>query len=128
MGLGVFRRIEELAEFSVARGCGFAALAIVTFTVALSGQMAVAFRAAGFLSLLMCMTLLLKAWNAPHHPYKRTELWLLLMPPERPNAEIAQRIISNALREAYLRFAMHSAWAAALFLSAAIVWGFVLPG
>lgn len=110
----------------MARGCGFAALGIFTLIAGLSPQMVIALKSGGFLCLVLCLALLLKAWNAPNRPYKRTELWVLLAPVERPNADIAQRIISTALRDAYLRFAMHAAWMAAIFLSTAIIWAFAL--
>ena len=34
----------------------------------------------------------------------------MLEPMERPQAAFAQQVISTALREAYLRFALHAAW------------------
>jgi hypothetical protein len=61
-------RVEYLAELSVARGCGFAALAILTLMVGLSWDAALACRLGGVLVLLVCALLLLKAWRAPYRP------------------------------------------------------------
>ncbi len=112
-------RIEQLARLSVSRACGFAALAILTFFVGLSSDLTLALRIAGLLSLLACLVLLLKAQFAMLRPYKRTEVWLLLKPEERPQAAIAQQIIGTVMRETFLYFALHAGVAAAgcLFLS-----------
>ena len=115
-------RIEYLAQLSVSRGCGFAALAILTFFVGLSADMAIALKSAGFLSLITCLTLVLKARLAPRHPYKRTELWVLLRPHERPEPSIAQQIIGTVLRETYLYFAFHAALFSAMTLGGAILY------
>ncbi|MGH6814860.1 MAG: hypothetical protein ACREC6_04085 [Hyphomicrobiaceae bacterium] len=119
--------IERLAKFSVARGCGFALLAISTLMVGLSGEFALALRTGGTLCLMMCFVLMLFGWRAPQRPYKRTEVWLLLKPAERPDAAVAQRIVGNVLREVYLNFALRSACLAAGMLVMAVLWGFI-PG
>lgn len=114
-------RIEKLAQLSVARGCGFAAVAILTFFVGMSADLTAAIKSAGLLSLLTCLVLLIKAWSAPKRPYKHTELWVMLKPAERPQPEIAQQVIGTVLRETYLTFALHSALFSFLLLGAAIV-------
>lgn len=116
----MLERIEELAHLSVARGCGFAALAIVVFFVGLSSDPPVACKLSGILALLTCLVLLLKAQLAPRRPYKHTELWVMLMPQERPQAAIAQQIIGTVLREAYLVFALHAGLAAAGLLAVSL--------
>ena len=109
-------RIEYLARLSVARACGFAALAILTFFVGLAAELTLALKTAGTLALITCLILLLKAQFARQRPYKHTELWVMLKPDERPAAAIAQQLIGTVLRETYLRFALHAAiMAAALF-------------
>jgi hypothetical protein len=117
----MLQHIEERANLSVARGCGFAAIAVVMFMVSLSSQVALSFQAGGFLSLLICMVLLLKSYGASRRPYKRTELWVMLAPDERPDAAIAQGIISKVLREVYLRFALCAAWLSAGMLALALI-------
>ena len=73
----------------------------------------------GPMRVLACLVLLLKAQLAMLRPYKRTEVWLLLKPEERPQAAIAQQIIGTVMRETFLYFALHAGVAAAgcLFLS-----------
>ena len=83
------QRIEDLATMSVGRGCGFAALGIATFVLGLAHEPGLAFRTGGLLFLLVCFTLLLRAWHARQRPYRSTELWLMLDPTERPQAAVA---------------------------------------
>ena len=49
------------------------------------------------------------------------ELWLLLSENERPAEPIAQQVISTALRDAYLEFAMHVAVGSAVLLALSLV-------
>lgn len=123
-------RIEKLARLSVSRACGFAALAIVTFFIGLSSDLALALKMSGILSLLTCSILLLKARWALQRPYKHTEVWLLLKPEDRPQAAIAQQIIGTVMRETFLYFAFHAGVAAAgcLFLSMIAAAMFGRPG
>lgn len=108
--------VEKLAEFSVARACGFAMLAILVTIVGLLDSPAIALKTGAVLSLLVSMILLLKAALAESKPHRSTELWLLLKPHERPHEAVAQRIIALALREAFLRFALYFASGAAAML------------
>lgn len=119
-------RIEHLAHVSVSRACGFAALAILTFFIGMSGDLVVALKSAGYLSFMASAVLLLKAGYAQRQPYRRTELWLMLKPAERPDAAVAQRLISAALRDAYLRFARQAALLSSLFLASGILGSLVM--
>ena len=118
-------KIDQIAHASVARGCGFAMLAIATFMTGLSAEFALALRAGGYSCLLMCFTLLMLGWRAATTPYKQTELWLMLEPSERPQPAVAQSIIAAARRDAFLGFALRSAWLAAFLLVMAVLWGFM---
>jgi hypothetical protein len=118
----MLQRIEHAAHVSVARACGFAALAILTFMVGLSGNLSASLKAGGILSLVTSVILLLKAWHASRRPYKHTELWLMLAPQDRPNSAIAQQIIGTVLRETFLYFALHAAVFAVLLLSSAVAY------
>jgi hypothetical protein len=69
--------------------------------------------------------LLLKARHAPSLGYRRTELWLMLEPHERPPETCAQQVISTARQGALLRFAHSSAAISALFLASATCVQFV---
>jgi hypothetical protein len=125
----MLQRIEHVAQISVARACGFGALAIVTFMTALSGDIVSCLKAGGILTLFMCLVLLLKARHAAGRSYKRTEVWIMLAPQDRPHSAIAQQVIGNVLRETFLSFAMHAAFASCLMLSGAMVYGLLLrPG
>lgn len=109
-------RLNSLARLSVARGCGFGMVAIITMMVGLSEQMPQSLQAGGYAMLLMCMVLLLKAFLADQRPYKRTELWLLLAKEERPREQVAQKVVATVLRQAYLLFAKRAALAAIALL------------
>lgn len=124
----VLQRIERLAQISVARGCGFAALGIATFMVGLSGDMVSSLKAGGSLSLFVCLALLLKAWLFGQRSYKSTEVWLMLAPRERPAAAVAQPMIAAALRGTCLRFALHAARVSASLLAAAVVYALIAEG
>lgn len=121
------RRVEQLAELSVARGCGFAMIAIVTMMVGLSADVRAALLAGGYLSLMTCLVLALRGWGSRQRPYKRTEVWVMMAPDERPPAGVAQRVIGAALRDAYLLYAMRAATIGAILLSLALVYGLTLP-
>jgi hypothetical protein len=112
--------IEELAEISIARGCGFAALAIATLMVGLSWDMVLAAKTGGLLALLVCVVLVGKAWRALGRPVAKTELWLMLHRSERPRAPGAQHIIGSVLRGCYLRFALHAACVSASLLALSV--------
>jgi hypothetical protein len=124
----VLQRIERLAQISVARGCGFAALGIVTFMVGLSGDMVSSLKAGGLLSLFVCLALLFKAWLFGQRSYKSTEVWLMLTPQERPAAAIAQPMIADALRDTCLRFALHAARVSTGLLAAAVLYALIVVG
>jgi hypothetical protein len=115
-------RIEQLAEISVARGCGFAALAIaLLFIGTMPAGLHLAFKVAGSVALLTCAVLLLKAWRADRRPYQRTEVWAMLGPHERPLPDVAQRIVGTILCGVFLRFAQHAAIIAAVMFALSLL-------
>lgn len=122
------QKIDQTAHACVARACGFAMLAIATFMIGLSAEFALALRAGGYSCLLMCFILMAMGWRASSKPYKRTELWLMLEPGERPQPAVAQAVISTARREAFMDFALRSAWLAAALLVMAVFWGLLPRG
>jgi hypothetical protein len=113
--------IETSARVSVARGSGFAVLAIVCFMVGLSGMPALALKTGGIFCLIAAFALILKAERAPHRLYKRTEVWLMLDERARPPEAVAQQVIGGILRGVYQQFALHFARAAALALGASLL-------
>jgi hypothetical protein len=110
-----------MAEISVARGCGFASIAIFMSMIAYYGDIAHATKVGGVLTLVTGLVLVVRALRAPLHPYKRTEVWLMLRPAERPRPETAQQLIGGVLRETYLKFAHHTCQLAATMLGVSMV-------
>jgi hypothetical protein len=109
-------RIDKLAEISVCRGCAFAALAIITFMIGLSWDLALAARIGGMFTLLVSVVLLVKAYLASSRRCVATEVWLMLDETERPPVRLAQPLISAALRQWFLYFAMQAAFVSAALL------------
>lgn len=117
-------KIEQLAELSVGRACGFAALACCTAMLGFSGEPYLAFKFAGYFALIVCMGLVLKAFYVKRQPYKNTEVWLMLRKEDRPSDEVAQVIISTVLHDVLSRFALLSSGLAIGFLALAVIIGF----
>jgi hypothetical protein len=116
------RPIERKAEISVARGCGFAALATgLLFIGTMPAGLPLAFTVAGVAALSTCGVLLLQALFAARRPYQHTELWAMLEPDERPEPVVAQLIIANVLRQTFLRFAQQAALVAAVMFGCAVI-------
>jgi hypothetical protein len=115
--------IRALAYETVLRACGFGTLAIFCVMVGLSFNAHAAFQAGGFLTMLMTVVLVYKAWEAPNKNHRRTELWLYLPKDQRPPESHAQWAIATAMRETYLTFAQWTAlvaitmWILALLFS-----------
>jgi len=113
--------VRDTAFLSTARGCGFAVLAIVTAMFGLVGTPILSLKFGGVAFLLTAAILILKAWQAPQRPCKRTELWRLLPEDRRPQAHFAQAVIAAARTEAFYRFAHIAATLAALFLTSGTI-------
>jgi len=102
-------RIYDMATLAVARACGFAGLAIFCFMIGTAGYPVIALKSGAVGMMLCAAVLLIKAQLSERKPYKRTELWLLLEPNERPDTRFAQQLIGSAMREVYLRFTRYFA-------------------
>ncbi len=113
----IVQRLCARAELSVARACAFAGLATLCLMIGLSAEPAYCLRAGGYALLLTAVLLLLKAQRAPYKPYRQTEVWLMLLPNERPHEGAAQRLIGMAMRQQLRRFAAYHAIAAAVVLA-----------
>ena len=115
--------IRRVAYEIVMRACAFGSLAIFCAMIGLSFLPRSAFQAGGFLSLIMTMVLIAKAYEARTKDHRRMEMWLYLPKELRPPQAHAQRTISTVMRETYLTFARWSAlisvmmWTAALLFS-----------
>jgi len=97
--------IRVISYETVMRACGFGTLAIFCTMVGLSFNPRLAFQAGGFLTMLMALILVYKAWEAPSKNHRHTELWLYLPKEQRPPEGHAQWAIATAMRETYLTFA-----------------------
>ena len=119
----IMEEMRRIAYETVLRACGFASLAIFCVMIGLSFLPRSAFQAGGFLSLVMTLILLIKAYEARTKDHRRTEMWLYLSKESRPPQDYAQRTISILMRETYLLFAQWTAlvsivmWTIALFFS-----------
>jgi hypothetical protein len=115
--------MRRIAYETVLRACSFASLAIFCVMIGLSFLPRSAFQAGGFLSMVMTLVLVLKAWEARTKDHRRTEMWLYLPRESRPPQTHAQTTISTVMRETYLLFARWTAlisivmWSIALLFS-----------
>lgn len=110
-------QLRYLALVSVARACGFGTLAIFSVMVGLSFDPVLSAKSGAILASAMVAVLLFKAHRAPHQPYRRTEVWLLLGGKSSLPERNAQRLVSGILRDTYLRFAtICAAFAAAMWV------------
>lgn len=115
--------MREIAYEVVLRACGFGSLAIFCVMIGLSFEPRAAFQTGGFLTLLMTVILILKAYEARTKDHRRTEMWLYLPEERRPPKASAQWAISAVMRETYFLFARWTAiisivmWVMALFFS-----------
>ncbi|HET9717033.1 MAG TPA: hypothetical protein VFP60_12695 [Pseudolabrys sp.] len=103
--------MRRLAYEIVLRACGFGSLAIFCVMIGMSFEPSLAFKAGGFLTILMSGILILKAYEARTKSYRRTELWLNLPKEHRPPEAYAQWASATVLGETYLTFAR---WTAAI--------------
>lgn len=113
--------IENAAYVSVGRACGFAGLAIFCLVIGLSFDARLAALVGSMLSIMLCLVLLAFARRAPYRDYKSTEIWLILQPGDRPQADVAQRLIGGTLRNVYLWFAQQTAVITIVFSVSAVV-------
>jgi hypothetical protein len=113
--------IEQAAQLSIGRACGFAGFGIALSVLALSFEPMLAAKTGAVLSMGLTLTLLIFAYRAHNTPHQTTEVWLLIERDSRPPARHARRIINEARRYAMLWFARWTAAVSALFASSAIL-------
>ena len=117
--------IEQAAQLSIGRACGFAGFGISLTVLALSFDPMLAAKTGAALSLVLTLTLLVYASRAHHTPHEATEVWLLIDRKSRPPAHHADRVINDARRYAMLWFARWTAVFSALFASSGLVLAFL---
>ena len=101
--------IEKAAFVSVGRACGFAGFAVLCVMVGLSFEPLVAARTGGAATFAMTLFLGYRAKSSPARPYRHTEVWIMLAKAERPDDSLAQKLIGEALRDAYIWYARQTA-------------------
>jgi len=119
--------MRRIAYETVMRACSFASLGIFCVMVGMSFNPRMAFQAGGFLTILMSLVLIIKAYEARTKPYRRTEMWLYLPKELRPPEAYAQWASSTVLRETYLTFARWTAAIAIAMWVLALLFAFVGP-
>ena len=117
--------MRRIAYETVLRACGFASLAIFCIMIGLSFLPGTAFQTGGFLSIVMTLVLMLKAYEARTKDHRRTEMWLYLPKESRPPQASAQKVISTVMRETYLLFARWTALISIVLLSIALFFSFI---
>lgn len=110
----------------MSRGVGFAGLAVATAMLGFAFEPALAFLVGAAGALLVAVVLELKAQLAPHRPYRKTEVWLMLEPRPAWSAEVAQRLVARALVGALRRYARLAFAAAVLLWLASLALRFLL--
>lgn len=126
------RVVETMADLSIRRACGFAALGVASIMVALSYDLVLAFRTGAALIALACLALGLAAWRAPHRDLRHSELWALLNDGEDalvrrlPRAK-AQSLLASVLRARLLWHAERLGLAAIALWVLALVLAFLGP-
>ncbi len=116
----MYETIERLTLISISRGVGFAALAVLCLMVGFAADFVNVLRAGGIGSLLITIVLYFKAQNTSPERYKRTEVWIMLDPRERPPEDVAPRMVAEARRTILLRWTERSAWISAALLIGAV--------
>ena len=104
-------QMRRIAYETVLRACGFGSLAIFCVMIGMSFMPRLAFQAGGFLTTMMALILIYKAYEARTKDYRQTEMWLYLEKDQRPPAAYAQWASATVLRETYLTFAL---WTSAI--------------
>ncbi len=115
--------MRRVAYETVLRACGFGSLAIFCIMIGMSFLPRLAFQAGGFLTTMMALILIYKAYEARTKPYRHTEMWLYLEPGDRPPAAYAQWASATVLRETYLTFALWTSMIAIALWVIALVFG-----
>lgn len=112
--------VEQAAQASVGKACGFAGSAIILAVVSLSFDPVLASRSGAMLTLLLSATLVLCASAMTGSPGQLKNVWLLVDERNRRPNNDARRALNDARRHAMLWFAAWSALASVLFAMAAI--------
>jgi hypothetical protein len=96
--------LDEVSDRCIRRALGFAGLGIGLVLLALSFDLALAFRSAGDLVALVAAAMLLLAWRAPRRDMRHSEAWTMLrdLAPEW-TARRSRQELQERMREAWRR-------------------------
>jgi len=108
-------RVRALAWLSVARGCGFGALAVSMVSFSLIAWPVLAFKLAAIGCTLATAILVLKADRVRSRSHKTTEVWAMLQRRLDVPESHAHRVVTNALYDTFRDFALYAAALATLF-------------
>lgn len=114
-------RIVAVADQTIRRACGFAALATGAVMLSLSFDLVLAMRVGGVLATAIAVALYVQARRAPSADVRRTELYsvvgrTLTLPRDR-----TQRLLGDVLAERYLWHADRAALTAVLLWAVALM-------
>lgn len=70
--------LQALADLSIRRACGFAALGVATVMLGLSYDLVLSFRSGAILTSIVCGVLWLRALISPWRDIRDTEMWMML--------------------------------------------------
>ncbi|MGL4636860.1 MAG: hypothetical protein ACRCWF_12830 [Beijerinckiaceae bacterium] len=116
----MYDKIERLTTLSVARGVGFASLAVFCFMIGFAGDIVNFLRSGGIGALFIAIGLLIKARNSDARFFRKTEVWIMMSEDMRHPAERAAQMVTDARRLVLLRWSLRAASAAGFFLGAAV--------
>jgi hypothetical protein len=105
-----YETIRRCAEISVRRGCGFAAIAILSAMVGTSAEPDVCFRLGAASVGLTAVVLYWRGRTALTRNFRRTEVWLMIEDAPAVPRDRLQGMIGAALAECYLAHAWIAAW------------------
>ncbi len=113
---------RELADASIRRACGFAAIAIFTTMIGFSGDPYLAVRFGAFMVTAAAVILLWRGQAAPKRRFRDTEVWLMIRhtAPPMPKDRL-QRLIGTALAESYFHHAKIAAYIAVTMWGVALL-------
>lgn len=120
--------LQTLADISIRRACGFAALGIATVMLGLSYDLVLSFRSGAILTSIACGVIWLLAWWSPRRDVRQTELWSMLAA-ERfhlTRGPDAPRIAALAGRILHERLVWHGERVALVALALWVVTGLAL--
>ena len=123
--------MDRLAQFAFSltlRDASFVTLAAITLMVGFSFDPPLALVIGAHVALMFSLFLLYRVTVLTDERMKRTELWRVLEPHERPRGDFALVLAHDRLEEVLLRFSKTAAGVACTLFSLSIGMSLVAPG